>query len=292
MSGASADRSTGGVAGGGNRARYWRDATRPVEAMHAHFHDHVYAPHSHDTYSFGITDEGAQRFRCRGADHTSAAGMVMAFNPDEVHDGRAAVELGYHYRIVHLGPSVVGGVLADAADTTGGRSPAMPLFASPVLTDPGLARALTRLHVALLGTADALARDETLTSAVLAMAGRGATRAPRVRTLAGGGQRRAARRARAALDEAPLTPVSAQRLATAAGCSRFALYRAFRAEYGMAPSDYQRLLRLRRARALLASGVPLAEAATATGFADQAHLHRWFKRSYGITPGTYQRAAG
>ncbi|WEV26646.1 AraC family ligand binding domain-containing protein [Streptomyces sp. 71268] len=288
MSGGSADRPTGGVAGGGNRARYWRDATRPVEAMHAHFHDHVYAPHSHDTYSFGTTDEGAQRFRCRGADHTSAAGMVMAFNPDDAHDGRAAVELGYHYRIVHIGPSVVSGILADAAD---GRSPAMPLFARPVLSDPWLARALTRLHVALLAPAGALARDEALTEAVLAMAGRGATRAPRVRALAGGGQRRAARRARTALDEAPLTPVSAQRLASAAGCSRFALYRAFRAEYGMAPSDYQRLLRLRRARALLADGVPLAEAATATGFVDQAHLHRWFKRSYGITPGTYQRAA-
>ncbi len=27
----------------------------------------------------------------------------MAFNPDEVHDGRAAAELGYRYRIVHIG---------------------------------------------------------------------------------------------------------------------------------------------------------------------------------------------
>src|SRR6476619_422457 len=99
------------MATGKNWVRYWRDSTRPLEAMHAHFLDHVYSLHSHDTYSFGITDAGAQSFRCRGADHTSAAGMVMAFNPDEVHDGRAAVELGYHYRIVHIGPSVIHGIL-------------------------------------------------------------------------------------------------------------------------------------------------------------------------------------
>ncbi|MFT2015404.1 AraC family ligand binding domain-containing protein [Streptomyces sp. 796.1] len=274
---------------GRNRARYWRDGARPLEAMHAEFHDHVYSRHSHDTYSFGITDEGAQSFRCRGADHTSAAGMVMAFNPDEVHDGRAAVELGYHYRIVHIGPSVVSDILADASD---GRSGALPLFLRPVLTDPLLTAVLARLHATLLGPSSALDREELLTAAVLAMAERGATRTPLLRSLAGAGQRRAARRARALLDEALLDPVSAQQLATAAGCSRFALYRAFRAEYGMAPSDYQRLLRLRRARALLSSGMAPADAAAASGFSDQPHFNRWFKRTYGITPGTYQRSAG
>lgn len=277
-----------------NWVEYRRDAVRPLEAMHAHFHDHVYALHSHDTYSFGITEEGAQRFRCRGADHTSAAGMVMAFNPDEVHDGRAAAELGYHYRIVHIGPSVVSDVLDDAAD---GRSRALPLFVRPVFTDQLLPGLLARLHATVLHATPSrpgseLAREELLTAAVLAMAQRGATRDPRLRTLAGGAQRRAAHRARALLDEAPAGPVSAQQLALAAGCSRFALYRAFRAEYGMAPSDYQRLLRLRRARGLLAGGVPPAEAAAAAGFADQAHFNRWFKRAYGITPGHYQRSAG
>ncbi|WP_322940199.1 AraC family ligand binding domain-containing protein [Actinacidiphila paucisporea] len=50
--------------------------------MHARFREHVYPVRSHDSYSFGITDAGAQRFRCRGAAHTSGAGMVMAFNPE------------------------------------------------------------------------------------------------------------------------------------------------------------------------------------------------------------------
>jgi len=74
------------------------------------------------------------------------------------------------------------------------------------------------------------------------------------------------------------------------GHSRFAVYRAFRAAYGMSLSDYQRQLRLRAARTQLAAGTPPAEVAAATGFADQAHLHRWFVRYFGLTPGAYRRA--
>ncbi|MGW6202923.1 AraC family transcriptional regulator [Streptomyces sp. NPDC055089] len=282
---------------GDSWVRYWRDETRPLEAMHAHFRHHVYAPHSHDTYSFGITDAGAQTFRCRGAHHTSGAGMVMAFNPDEVHDGQAAAELGYQYRIVHIGPSMVRDILGDAAgempggSVGGGASGAMPLFVRPVLTDPALTGALARLHESLVHGSGDLAREELLTATVLALADRGAIRAPRRRTLVGEAQRRAARRAHALLNEAFLEPLSTEDLAAAAGCSRFALYRAFRAEFGMAPSDYQRLLRLRRTRRLLARGLAPAEAAASAGFSDQAHCNRWFKRAYGITPAAYQRSA-
>ncbi|THA78628.1 AraC family transcriptional regulator [Streptomyces sp. A0642] len=258
--------------------------------MHAHFLDHVYPPHSHDTYSFGITDAGAQQFRCRGAAHTSGAGMVMAFNPEDVHDGRAAAELGYRYRIVHLGPSVIRDVIADATD---GRSGALPLFPLPVLSDHALAAALGRLHAALVGTTDPLVRDERLTAAVTAMTSRGAsTTTPAVlpQTPTDRARRQAAQRARAFLHDAYLEPIPAEHLAEAAGCSRFTLYRSFRAEFGLAPSDYQRQLRLRRARSLLKAGTTAADAAAATGFADQAHLSRWFQRVYGLTPGAFRRA--
>ena len=106
----------GGTHSGGDSgdwARYWRDPERSVEAMHAHFFSHRFHPHSHDTYSFAVTEIGAQRFRCRGALRTSGAGMVMVFNPDDPHDGEAAAELGYKYRIMHIGPDVVRNVLAD-----------------------------------------------------------------------------------------------------------------------------------------------------------------------------------
>ena len=48
--------------------------------------------------------------------------------------------------------------------------------------------------------------------------------------------------------------LTADDLAAAAGCSRYAAYRAFRQAYGLAPSDYQRQLRVRTARRLLIGG--------------------------------------
>jgi AraC-like DNA-binding protein len=60
--------------------------------------------------------------------------------------------------------------------------------------------------------------------------------------------------------------------------------------YGLAPSDYQRQLRVRAARRLLARDIAPAAAAAAAGFADQAHLTRWFRRYYGVTPGAYRAA--
>ncbi|MER7546589.1 AraC family transcriptional regulator [Actinomadura sp.] len=262
-------------------SRYWRAPDRPLEAMHAHFERHVYHRHSHDTYSFGVTEDGYQAFRCRGGAHTSAAGMVIAFNPDDPHDGHAADELGFTYRMVHIGPELVSDVLADMA---GGRT-GPPLFASPVIDDPVLARNLRNLHAALLGGAPALRRDELLAATVGSMVDRAATR--RVTAGRAGG---VVERARRYLDERYLDDVGAGELAEAAGCSRFALYRGFRRAYGMAPSDYQRQLRLRAARRLLAGGGAIGDVAARTGFADQSHLTRWFVRCYGVSPGRFQRA--
>ena len=265
-------------------SRYWRSADEPLEAMHAHFREHVYHRHSHDTYSFGVTESGAQSFTCRGAAHTSAAGMVMAFNPDDPHDGRATTGRGFSYRMIHVGPDLVAEVLADI----GGRPTGQPLFATPVLPDPGLAAALRRLHDALTGPATPLERGERLTMA-LGWAARAAGRPPAPGRTGAAETQRIARRVRDLLDGNYAAAVSGADLAAAAGCSRYAAYRAFRSVAGLAPGEYQRQLRLRAARQALARGTPAGQAAADAGFADQAHLTRWFRRCYGITPAAYAR---
>jgi AraC-like DNA-binding protein len=260
-------------------ANYWRAADRPLEAMHAHFERHVYHRHSHETYSFGVTESGAQGFTCRGAARTSAAGMVMAFNPDDPHDGHPAIEDGFTYRIVHIGPELIADVLGDAA----GRPAGLPLFVEPVFNDTVLAGALRRLHTALRDESR-LAQDEALSATVRALVRRGATGPAPARYFP-----TEVRRARELLDAAYAEDLRAEDLAGVAGCSRFALHRGFAAAYGMAPSDYQRQARLRAARRLLVEGHSPATAAATVGFADQSHLTRWFKRYYGVTPGTFRR---
>jgi AraC-like DNA-binding protein len=271
----------------GDWARYWRADGMPVEAMHAHFTSHVYHRHSHESYSFGVTETGAQAFTCRHGRHVSGAGMVMTFNPDDPHDGHAAGADGFTYRMVHIWPEFL-------ASLTGARD-RLPLFRSPVLYDPATARSLRRLHIALTGpdhTITELERYERLagTAGLLVRhaSGHGPTAGP---AEAGGSDPRIAARIRELMHDGPTAAdLTADDLAAAAGCSRYAAYRAFYQAYGLAPSDYQRQLRVRAARRLLCGGVAPARAAAEAGFADQAHLTRWFRRYYGVTPGAYRSA--
>lgn len=81
----------------------------------------------------------------------------------------------------------------------------------------------------------------------------------------------------------------AQSAAVAAmvGADRRRLVPAFRAAIGLAPKQYQRLVRFQRAvRAMRGSDPePLAAIAATCGYADQAHLSREFKEFSGLTPG-------
>lgn len=265
---------------------YWRSGGEPLEAMHAHFERHVYHRHSHETYSFGVTEDGVQAFTCRGSAHRSTIGMVMAFNPDDPHDGRAHSDLGFTYRMVHVGPELVTGVLAGIS----GRPAGLPLFADPVVSDPVLAGNVRALHTALAGGAPALRRDDLLAAVINSIVARAATRAPLSPRHPSPAAGIIARRARAVIHDRYPGDITAGELAAATGCSRFTVHRVFKAVYGIAPSDYQRQLRLRAARRLIAQGSPISQAAARAGFADQSHLTRWFTRCYGITPGGYQRA--
>ena len=249
------------------------------EALAAHFEAHVYHRHSHDTYSFGVTDAGAQAFRCRGGRHVSTAGLVMVFNPDDPHDGHAGAPGGFTYRMVHVDPAAV----REALD---GRE--LPLFTTPLVDDPVLRARVRRAADAILGDAEPLAVQEALDALVLA-AGRHATRTVRPERPPASSPLAAVRELlHASIADPHLT---ADDLARVAGRSRFQLYRLFRDRYGMSPSGYLRQLRLREARRALAAGERPAAVAAATGFADQAHLTRWFRRTYGITPAMYQRGA-
>ena len=83
--------------------------------------------------------------------------------------------------------------------------------------------------------------------------------------------------------------VSLTRIAAVAGLSCFYFIRVFRANFGVTPHVYLTTLRLERARRLLQTSMPIAQAAVAAGFSDQSHLTRLFKRVYGTTPGEYAR---
>jgi AraC family transcriptional regulator len=78
--------------------------------------------------------------------------------------------------------------------------------------------------------------------------------------------------------------VAVEELAEVVARSSSHFPRVFRSTVGLSPHQYVVRLRLRRARELIAAGLPLAEAAVGSGFVDQSHLSYWVRRVHGTTP--------
>ena len=78
-------------------------------------------------------------------------------------------------------------------------------------------------------------------------------------------------------------------LATESGYRRAQFLRMFRAATGQTPHRYLLELRLEKARALIASRMPLIDIAAACGFSSHAHLATAFRSKFGLTPSRYRR---
>lgn len=269
---------------GGGRARHLERLCTPdsirlgtgvdgLQRMAVRFSGGGFAPHRHVTYGIGITTEGVQTFRYRGAQRVCLPGQMHVLHPDETHDGVAATSAGFGYRIVYVDPDLI----REALD---GR--ALPFVPEPVHA------AGSGLLAALLADLDQpfgdLRRSEAaayLADLLVRLAGR-APQPVRVDDAA-------LARVRGYLDACPREHTSSRTLELLAGIDRFAIARQFRLAYGTSPSRYQTMRRLDLARVAIHAGVPLARAAAETGFADQSHLTRQFKRAYGLTPAQWAR---
>ncbi|WP_394826143.1 helix-turn-helix transcriptional regulator [Pendulispora albinea] len=81
---------------------------------------------------------------------------------------------------------------------------------------------------------------------------------------------------------------SLEALAEAVDLSPGRLMHAFSESIGLPLRPYLAWLRLQRAAAAVASGLPLAHAAHTAGFSDSAHMSRTFRRMFGMTPSALQ----
>lgn len=79
-------------------------------------------------------------------------------------------------------------------------------------------------------------------------------------------------------------------LAESVGLSPWHFARAFKQSTGLPPHRYQIILRIERAKDLLANtAMPLSDVAAAIGYDDQGQLARLFRREVGVTPSQYRR---
>ncbi|NQD94172.1 AraC family transcriptional regulator [Pseudomonas sp. CrR25] len=241
-----------------------------LERIEAFFRGHAYDMHRHDTYAIGQTLSGVQSFHYRQGRQYSQPGRTMVLHPDELHDGQAATEAGFRYRMIYIQPAAIQQVL-------GGKP--LPYIPDGLSSDPALHRATRALLQGLDAGVDPLEEDDGLFDLATALDRASGARKTR-RTL----DYRAAERAREFIHAELQCSVSLDQLECASGRDRWSLSRDFRLLYGTSPYRYLTMRRLDRVRQLIGQGLSLADAAASAGFADQSHMTRQFTKTYGVAP--------
>ncbi|MCR6500715.1 AraC family transcriptional regulator [Shinella sp. CPCC 101442] len=240
---------------------------------------HTFARHSHDTYGIGMIERGAQTSASGRGRVMAEAGNTITVNPGEVHDGVPIGDTPRAWRMLYLRPEIVAAAADDIFE-----GPPREEFHAPVLEDRRVAALASAALAALLdGIAAPLAHEERLLLLLAAVLHERPPRRAGIATSSIG-------RARDRLDSAPATAITLEELAEESGIGRFRLVRDFARMTGLTPHAYLLQRRTELARRLIATGTPLAAAASEAGFADQSHMTRNFTRRYGYTPGAWLAA--
>ncbi|MCJ8338077.1 MAG: AraC family transcriptional regulator [Pseudomonadales bacterium] len=261
-----------------------KDKNTGIESIHAHFNGNAYGPHWHDSYLIGITDHGFQKFSCRGIKHLSTPGQAFMIEPGEIHDADAPDENGYTYRMLDIDPKWV----ELEFNTLFPENPSKVhlAFGSTLVNDKRLVKATAFAFEALHRGELQIVKEAALDNLLQQMS-RHLTCRPRQDSNPCIPQ--IANLARDYIHANLEVEFGLNDLAKTVGIDRFRLTRAFKNAFGMAPYQYLIMLRIVKARQLLAKGTKPSEVATELCFSDQSHLGRWFKRVYKLTPSHYRR---
>ena len=77
-------------------------------------------------------------------------------------------------------------------------------------------------------------------------------------------------------------------IASFTGVSRSVFFKKVKSLTGLAPIEFIRDIRIRRARQLLASGqFSIKETAYRVGMSDMNYFRKWFKQKFGVNPSEY-----
>ena len=255
-----------------------RRCVRPgVEAVEARS-ARAFARHIHEAHGIGLMVAGAHRSWSGRGTVEAGAGDLITVNPGEVHDG-APIGPARAWTMLYFG----GDAVRDLAEGLGEAAVGDVEFETPVIGDRWRVRAFRRAYLAFTRGDPAAAEENGLR--LLAGLWRTARREGKPPDASGLAP------AKARIDDAPAAPWTLAELAAEADLSRWQLIRGFARLTGLTPHAYRVQRRIDAARALIAGGAGLADAAAAAGFADQSHFTRAFVRRHGLTPGAWAAAA-
>ncbi|MQP55602.1 helix-turn-helix domain-containing protein [Vibrio parahaemolyticus] len=254
-----------------------------LELLDAKYEKQNFSRHSHEGYTIGVIEKGAQQFFRTGGNHIAPQDSIILVNADEVHNGHSATEGGWEYKAMYPVPEQ----FQTLGQELGSPNIALPYFPQPVVYDPELASQLRLVFETLEKSDNRLLRETLVYGTLIKLASKHSTH--RVPLKESTKAQRQLQLVKEFLEDFPQTDVSLEELAKLAGLSPFHLLREFQKQFGFPPHAYQIQQRLRMAKKLLKQGQRISHVAQECGFHDQSHLHRHFKKAMGVTPGQYLR---
>ncbi|MBT2771052.1 AraC family transcriptional regulator [Halomonas sp. ISL-60] len=241
-----------------------------IERFEAFFSGVAFEPHRHDTYAVGRTLAGVHCFNYRGEKRTSLPGNTIVIHPDELHDGEAGTNEGFHYRIMYIEPRVLQTVL-------GGRP--LPYIKDGISTDSRLYAATEFLMNDLEAAHEKLEEEDILFELANVLSAVAGHKIGRVAY-----DYSAAEKAREYIHYSLDSQITLDDLALVSGREKWSLSRDFRALYGTSPYRYLTMRRLSFVKHYLTLGYSLSYASVSAGFNDQSHMTNHFKKAFGLTP--------
>jgi AraC-like DNA-binding protein len=254
-----------------------------VGLLHAHYVRQVFPRHFHDSFVVCVNERGAHASWYRGSTVIIPEGAITVVSPGEVHTGRPVPGLPWHYRAMYVDAEL----LATLATEVGLPAGTMPSLPSLFVSDARLAGAFVRAHRRCESESDPLECEAHVADVLLTLLQRHAI-GPR-RNAGPSYSSQAVGRAMEFIQDCYSERLTLDRLAEAAGVSRYSVLRAFRRDVGIPPYAFVTQVRVEHAKRLLREGVAISAVSQRVGFADQSHLTRHFKRLMGVTPGAYAR---
>jgi AraC-like DNA-binding protein len=235
--------------------------------------DRHFARHTHDQFGIGVIHDGAQKSASGRGPVEAGPGDVITVNPGEVHDGAPIGDAARFWQMLYFDPGIIASAVADIRQ---GKKEDVE-FSHPVISNPRLTGTVRELFSAM--TSSESGSDLVSQELLLTLLADVIDKPHKPGSVA-----REVHAARERIDDDPAAPVSLADLADLADMSQFQLLRAFRRATGLTPHAYLVQRRIQLARRMIATGTSLAEAAFASGFADQSHMTRIFTSSYGFSP--------
>ena len=237
-----------------------------------------------DRYTFALFEQGAAQVVYRNDVIKVGAGALLLLEPGEPLGRVGEADDPRSIKMLFVHSAMVEKVIGSQQKQQG----RYPIFAQPVVRDPGLIDSYIGL-IRQLETATTRGERFTKLRRILSFVVNefvvDVTAPPIQRHIS---QRM--KRAQLHIKSRFTENLSLDYLASRMEMSKHRFNRIFSREIGMPPHAYLNQVRLWKAKSLLEKGMPIAGVAVETGFYDQAHMTRQFKKILGYTPGDVLRS--